>query len=263
MIQVNIANQVGHLRFEAFNGAMDLEHLTRLQAAWEQLQSDAAVKVVVLWGGEEFFSNGIDLVTIHQRYNPAILAYKNLKALNRLITSLLHCQSKLLVAAMQGPAAAGGVMLGLACDLRYATPLATINPHYVNLGLCGSEGFSLLLSQHAGLGRAQKMILEAAPLSPQTAVEWGLLHEVLPEQGFAAELAHRAEFLAQNQFAARLASKNLLLAPLRSQWEAAITREQEAMKNLCNEAGFAEARQAFVQKQAQPGWLEIATKEAP
>ncbi|MDX2471176.1 MAG: enoyl-CoA hydratase/isomerase family protein [SAR324 cluster bacterium] len=259
-IASKIENKVGHLYFEAFNGAMDLDHLVNLQAAFFELQTSALVKVIVLWGGEEFFSNGIDLVSIEQGYNPAVMAYRNLKALNKLITSILTCSDKLLIAAFRGPAAAGGVMLGLACDLRYGQSGIVLNPNYVNMDLCGSEYWSLLLPTIVGLAHAQRLLLEATPISLNEAVSLGIIHEDIEADLFEEEITKRAEFLANQQFAARLATKNLLLASLREKMKDFEARELKAMKEICNSEDFATSRNDFINKKPKPSFVQIASK---
>ncbi|OGH01163.1 MAG: hypothetical protein A2600_10820 [Candidatus Lambdaproteobacteria bacterium RIFOXYD1_FULL_56_27] len=255
-----IVGPLGHLHFEAFNGAMDLEFCQDLTQAYQTLAQTPEVKVILLWGGKDFFSNGIDLVTIHQQYNPTILAYKNLKGLNQLIRLILATTDKLVIAAMQGPAAAGGVMLALACDLRYAQTGLVLNPHYVNLGLCGSEFWSALLPQVVGLGWAQKLTLEAAPISADLACRLGILHDQIEREQFEGEVNRRALFFATENFEARLATKGLLLEQLRPVLEAAELAELKAMKDCCNHQEFDQARSAFIAKEGSPQFAALATK---
>ena len=259
-IQTRIDGPLGHLYFEAFNGAMDLEFCQELVQAYQTLAQAPEVKVILLWGGKDFFSNGIDLVTIHQQYNPTILAYKNLKGLNQLIRLILGTTHKLVIAALQGPAAAGGVMLALACDLRYGRAGVVLNPHYVNLGLCGSEFWSALLPLCVGLGWAQKLALEAAPISADLACRLGILHDQIEGEGFEKEVLLRASFFAHHNFEARLATKRLLLERLRPVLEEAEQAELRAMKDCCNLEEFDQARSAFIAKTGAPQFAALATK---
>ncbi|MDT8447290.1 MAG: enoyl-CoA hydratase-related protein [bacterium] len=259
-ISGKILGPLGHLHFDAFNGAMDLEHCQRLLTAYQELAETPQVKVILLWGGEDFFSNGIDLVSIDQQYNPAILAYKNLRGLNGLIRAILSTPDKLVLAALGGPAAAGGVMLALACDLRYARAGLVLNPHYVNMGLSGSEFFSLLLPRAVGQGWAEKLLYEAQPISAELACRIGLLHGEIDGASFEKEITERAAFLAENNLQARLATKRLLNRGLLERLDEAEQAELRAMKDCCNEPEFNEARRAFIKKEASPQFANIATK---
>lgn len=259
-IETRIEGPLGHLSFEAFNGAMDLEHCRELTEAYRSLAQNPEVQVVILWGGPDFFSNGIDLVSIDRQYNPAILAYKNLKGLNALIKEILANQRQLTLAALRGPAAAGGVMLALACDLRYAKAGLVLNPHYVNMGLSGSELFSLLLPRAVGQGWAQKLLYEAQPISAEQACRIGLLHDQIDAERFEEEVTERARFLAHHNLQARLATKALLnrdLGPLIEQAEQA---ELKAMKDCCNEPEFDQARRAFIDKERTDQFANVARR---
>ncbi|MBF0240360.1 MAG: enoyl-CoA hydratase/isomerase family protein [SAR324 cluster bacterium] len=249
-IHYDAKNLVGHLSFPVYNGSMDLLHCQRLLAAYEDAVKDPETRVVILWGGADFFSNGIDLNSIHHGYNPAIQAYKNLKAMNRVVQAILETSNKLVLAALQGPAAAGGVMLALAADLRYARDGIVLNPSYVNMGLSGSEYWSILLPSLVGYGRTQQLIYEATPISCRQAVDWGLLHEALNRDpaAFCQEVTRRAEHLARGNIEARLCAKSVLKAPLISAMKEQVRLELEAMKQCCNHAEFEQSRSGFVMK---------------
>ncbi|MGK5095185.1 enoyl-CoA hydratase/isomerase family protein [Deltaproteobacteria bacterium TL4] len=243
-------NQVGHLSFTVYNGAMDLYHCEKLLEAYQTAASSKEDKVLVLWGGTEFFSNGIDLSAIHHRYNPAILAYKNLKALNEVIRAILETKDKFVIAALQGSAAAGGVMLALAADLRYGRDGIVLNPSYVNMGLSGAEYWSVLLPSMIGYGRTQKLIYEAEPLSCEQAVQWGLIHAQLSREIhiFQKEVAQKAEYFASHNIETRLAAKSVLNHRMLKEMEEQIRLEMTAMKECCNHAEFAQSRSHFISK---------------
>lgn len=248
-ITYDIINQVGHLEFHAYNGAMDVEHCQQFLALYQDVVMPSEVKVLILWGGTDFFSNGIDLNPIHSRYNPTILAYKNLKAINKIVRCILETKNKLVIAALRGPAAAGGVMLALAADLRYGRQGIVLNPSYVNMGLSGSEYWSILLPSMVGFGKAQQLIYEATPLSCQKAVEWGLLHDelALDPTEFRHEVTQRAEFLAYSSIEARLAAKEVLNHRLLLDMEDQVKLELQRMKDCCNLEEFNQARTTFVE----------------
>jgi len=244
-------NRVGHLYFPVYNGAMDLQHCNKLlQIFQEKALADKETKVIILWGGEEFFSNGIDLNAIHLRYNPTILAYKNLKAINKLVKTILLTKEKLVIAAIRGSAAAGGVMLALAADLRYGRTGVVLNPSYVNMGLSGSEYWSVLLPALVGVGHTQRLIYEATPISATEGKELGLIHDLFPLdcKEFEEAVTLRAEYLATHNIEARLATKEVLNHSLLAQSEEQVKLELQKMKDCCNENEFQNSRTNFVEK---------------
>jgi len=90
-------------------------------------------------GGQDFWSNGIHLNLIESAENPADESWHNINAMNDLIYTILTTDSHLVIAGLQGNAAAGGVMLALAADKVYARRWIVLNPHYKRMGLYGSE----------------------------------------------------------------------------------------------------------------------------
>ncbi|HEY7866005.1 MAG TPA: enoyl-CoA hydratase/isomerase family protein [Psychromonas sp.] len=243
-------NNVGHIKFPIHNGAMDLSHCRQLLQTIEHAKADDACKVIILWGGPDFFSNGIDLNAVHLQYNASILAYKNLKALNKIVHAVLTADTKLVISALQGSASAGGVMLAIAADLRYARQNIVLNPSYANLGLCGSEYWSVLLPAIIGVGFTQKLLYEASPLSAAEALRLGLIHQVIagePET-FADNITAKAEYLASTNINARLAAKSVLNHCLLEQMEVQVKLELEKMKDCCNHPEFESARTCFVEK---------------
>ena len=239
--------------FPVHNGAMDLSHCKNLlQTYQDEVLPDKETKVIILWGGEEFFSNGIDLNAIHLRYNPTIMAYKNLKALNKIVAAILKTEGKLVIAALRGSASAGGVMLALAADLRYAHFEVVLNPSYINMGLSGSEYWSVLLPTLIGLGNTQRLIYEATPISAREAKQLGLIHNVYEEKQkqFAEIVTTTAEYLANNNIHARLAAKLILNKKLLAESDAQVKLELQKMKDCCNHQEFAQSRSIFVEKQS-------------
>ena len=78
-------------------------------------------EVIVLLGGDDYFSNGIHLNEIEAADNPAQESWRNLQAIDDLVKDVLETDSHLVVLALAGDAAAGGVPLALAGGLRPRT----------------------------------------------------------------------------------------------------------------------------------------------
>ena len=78
------------------------------------------VKAIVLLGGEDFFSNGMNLNTIEASDRPADESWRNINALDDVCEEILTTLDKLTVAGIRGNAGAGGVFLALTCDMVFA-----------------------------------------------------------------------------------------------------------------------------------------------
>ena len=82
------------------------------------------------------------------------------------------------IAAIQGPAVAGGFELALACDLRVAGPQATFSLPEVSLGLIPSAGGCSRLPELVGRSRAHQIILGGQVLTAEEAQSWGLVASI-------------------------------------------------------------------------------------
>src|SRR6266853_6222572 len=101
---------VGYLHFELYNGAMSTDHCQRLRGAFRLIRR-RPTKEIVLMGGTDFWSNGIHLNMIEAAEDPAHESWRNIQAMNDLVRELITTESHLVIFALQGNAAAVGVML--------------------------------------------------------------------------------------------------------------------------------------------------------
>jgi putative two-component system protein, hydrogenase maturation factor HypX/HoxX len=171
------SNGVGYLSFEFYNGAMGTEHCHRLRDAYDYARMRPNTSVIVLLGGRDFFSNGIHLNLIEAADHPGVESWRNLHAIDDLVRAIVETDSHLLISALRGDAAAGGVALALAADRVVARDHVVLNPYYRHMGgLYGSEYWTYLLPRRVGAAVAAE--LTDAPFTPigtRRAVEIGLL----------------------------------------------------------------------------------------
>jgi putative two-component system hydrogenase maturation factor HypX/HoxX len=169
---------IGHIFFNFYNGAMSTEQCERLLETFRYAKK-RPVKAIVLWGQEDFFSNGMNLNTIENAESPADESWRNINAMDDLCEEILRTTDKLTVACMQGNAGAGGVFLALTCDLVYARESVVLNPHYKNIGnLYGSEFWTYTLPKRVGWEMGKKIMDNRMPISAKRAFKIGLIDKV-------------------------------------------------------------------------------------
>lgn len=181
----------------------------RLLAAYRYALS-RPTSVLVLGGTRDFFSNGIHLNVIEAAADPAGESWTNLNAMDDLVEAVLRTTDRLVVAALGGNAAAGGVMLALAADEVWCRTGAVLNPHYRRMGLYGAEFWTYTLPRRVGAETAERLVTEALPVSAAAAVGMGLVDRLVPvaAQEFAAEVERVAVALADApDLAERVAAK--------------------------------------------------------
>ena len=189
---------VGYIHFDFYNGAMGVDACRRLRAAYRDALEDD-VRVVVLMGGEDFWSNGMDLNLIEAAESPPEESWANINAMNDLAREIITAKDRLTVAALGANAGAGGVFLSRAADRVWARRGVVLNPHYKDMGnLYGSEYWTYLLPRYAGEENARRISRARLPVGVHEALELGLVDRVLrgPPEEFRFGVQRRALELA-------------------------------------------------------------------
>lgn len=172
-------DQVGYLHFSFYNGAMDTRQCERLREAYLRA-TDTSVRIIVLMGGPDFWSNGINLNHIEYTSSPADESWRNINAMDDLVLAIITNTRQLTVAALQGNAGAGGVFLSLAADYIYARTSVILNPHYKNMGnLYGSEYWTYLLPRRVSSEQARQLMETRLPIGAMEAQQLGLIDACL------------------------------------------------------------------------------------
>lgn len=250
---------VGFLHFEFYNGAMSTAHCERLRAAlmWARQRQ---VRILVLMGGSDFWSNGIHLNVIEAASmgegSAADESWRNINAMNDLALELIGTAQQLTVAALGGNTGAGGCFLARAADLVWARAATILNPHYKNMGnLYGSEYWTYLLPRRVGAAAAEAIMRDRQPLTAQRALEIGFTDACLAGDvpAFRVEVERRAtELAAAPDFAAQIAAKCAARACDEAAKPLAAYREEELTHMRRNFYGFDPsyhiARHHFVRK---------------
>ena len=252
-------NAVGFLHFEFYNGAMSTAQCRRLREAlaWAKARP---VRVIVLQGGADFWSNGIHLNVIEAASlddgSPADESWNNINAMNDLALELISSGEQITIAALAGNAGAGGCFLARAADLVWARDGVLLNPHYKNMGnLYGSEYWTYLLPRRVGEQGARDIMRNRQPLTAQGAVESGFSDACLAgdANAFRIDVARRAmEIASAPDFSERLAAKRERRAADEAAKPLAAYRAEELAQMRRNFYGFDPsyhvARHHFVRK---------------
>jgi putative two-component system hydrogenase maturation factor HypX/HoxX len=233
---------------------MSTSQCERLTAAYRHA-CGRPVRVIVLAGGTDFWSNGIHLNVIEASPQAAEESWRNINAIDDLAAAILTTTSHLTVSALQGNAGAGGVFLALAADRVVARSGAVLNPHYKGMGnLYGSEYWTYLLPRRVGTDGAKRLTDARLPLGTSAAQAIGLIdaHFGDTPAAFLAETITQAQDLAGAGFERRLADKRARRAADEAEKPLAAYRSEELERMRLNFFGFDPsyhvARSNFVRK---------------
>lgn len=190
-----------HSRPEARN-AMDPESATALADAFEAFDADPEASVAVFWGEGGAFCAGWDL-----KYASTLTGSSDhLKSLDfphdggpeprgPMGPSRLKL-SKPVIAAVAGPAVAGGFELALWCDLRIMEESAYFGVYCRRWGVPLIDGGTVRLPRLVGQGRAMEIILTGRKVASEEALRIGACERIVPDgtarqaaEAMAAEIA--------------------------------------------------------------------------
>ena len=252
---------VGYLHFDFYNGAMSTEQCRRLHDAYLFARSRRQTKLIALMGGSDFFSNGIHLNVIEAADDPASESWSNLRAIDDLVREIIETDSHVVLSALGGDAAAGGVPFALAADHVVAREDVVLNPYYQHMGgLYGSEYWTYLLPRRVGAELTAR--LTGPPFTPvgtRQAVEIGLLDAAFGDtldsfhsqvRALAERLAHDPDLGHWLEGKRRRRARDEEFKPLN-----AYRKEELARSYRCffgEDRSYHEARRRFVYKFGAP-----------
>lgn len=171
----------------ALNGAL----LVELRHAAESLAADAAVKAVVVLGGERAFAAGADVSEFGDAEAAAGVAARFRGALDALASI-----PRPVLAAVNGFALGGGMEVALACDLRVAGSNARMGQPEVLLGVMPGAGGTQRLARLVGPARAKELCWSGRQLRPDEALAMGLVDRVVDAARLEEEALAWASSLA-------------------------------------------------------------------
>jgi methylglutaconyl-CoA hydratase len=156
------------------------------------------------------------------------------------------------IAAVHGPAIAGGTGLATICDFTLATPAAKFGYTEVRIGFVPAV-VSAFLALQLGEKQARDLLLTGRIFEAQEAHRLGLVGEVVAAEELCARVQAVADSILANSSEALAATKRLLAAQ-NTQWlDAALANAMEATARARTTADFKEGITAFLEKR-KPKW---------
>ena len=221
-----------------------------------RIEHDASVRVVVITGAGRGFCSGIDLngYGVPAGYEDQGNVQQGL-ATQRQIVGLVQRIRRLpqvVIAAVNGPAAGGGLALVLASDVRIASESADFMVAFSQIGVTGCDiGTSWMLPRLVGAGRAHELILTGRRFDAAEALEMGLLARVVPaDELFAAVRTCAQALLRKPPLSLSLTKQGMWLSMEIPSFDAAIELENRQQIMTMVTADRAEALASFLEHRA-------------
>ena len=216
-----------------------------LMAALDAAEADKSCRAVILTGAGRGFCAGQDLTVIVgasadeisdllDHYNPLI---RRLRALKLPV-----------VCAVNGIAAGAGANLALACDIVLAANSASFIQAFARIGLIPDCAGTWFLPRLVGGARARALAMLADPLPAETAAEWGLIWQAVPDDRLMDEAHALAARLAGGPTAALALIKQALEDSAGNDLDTQLDLERDLQAVAAAMPDHAEGLRAFLEK---------------
>jgi len=233
----------------AARNALSGPMMALMRQAWDTVDSDPGIRVCVLTGAGGAFCAGADLVAMTSDHPGARLGELDVSVIEPLLKG--RRLTKPLIAAVEGPAIAGGTEILQACDIRVAGQSARFGVSEARWGLFPLGGSAVRLPRQIPYTMAADLLLTGRHITAAEALSIGLIGRVVPDgQALEAALSAAETIAANGPVAVR--------AILR------VIRETEGMAE--NEAFTLEAQAGmavFASEDAREGPRAFAEKRRP
>jgi len=231
--------------------AISFELIDDLLRALDEIAKSESI-ILILTGAGKAFCSGMDLENLKALLDRS--PEQNLKdseTMVRLFRSLYEFP-KITIAAVNGPAIAGGTGLALLCDFTLAVPEAKFGYTEVRIGFVPAIVSTFLLRQ-VGEKQARDLLLTGRLFGAEEALRMGLINELVAPEKLIARARELAALLMENSPASLRATKQLLNDHARAELDAQIeiaVRENAAVRTT---ADFREGIASFLEKR-RPVW---------
>ena len=221
---VRIIKMAGQASTQSFSRAF----LPLIAEAIDDGLKDRSTKAIVLTGEGRFFSAGADINAFQKSIddNDAPDLIRELTGVLHPLLQRIRTSSTIVVAALNGVSAGGGLGLALACDARVGTDDARMAASYAGMGLSPDGGTTWLLPRLVGEQRSRQFFFENQIWNAEESANAGAIDEVVNED----ELINRSIEIATNwsqwgnHF--REATKHLLHVQTLNDFETHLKHEQ-------------------------------------
>ena len=216
------------------------------------LEDDDVVRVLVVTGAGRGFCAGYDLDDAGELSSLTPMGMVDQQELAvRALTAIRGLRIPV-IAAVNGPAAGGGLALALAADIRLGGESASFNGAFVKIGLsAGDLGTSWLLPRIIGPAAAAEFAYTGRVMRAEEAERLGLVNRVVPDDELLARTLALADQIVANSPGGVQLSKRALHANLEiGSYAAALELENRGQALLTRGEDMPEALNAFREKRS-------------
>ncbi len=231
--------------------AISFELIDDLLRAFDEVSKSDAV-ILILTGAGKAFCSGMDLDNLKGLLGRS--PEQNLQdsqIMVRLFRSLYEFP-KVTIAAVNGPAIAGGSGLALLCDFTLAVSDAKFGYTEVRIGFVPAIVSTFLLRQ-VGEKQARDLLLTGRIFGAEEALRLGLINEIVPAESLLKRARELAAQIMENSSSSLRATKQLLTDHARAELDVQIEAAVRENAGIRSTADFREGISSFLEKR-KPVW---------
>jgi 2-(1,2-epoxy-1,2-dihydrophenyl)acetyl-CoA isomerase len=229
--------------------ALNIELGRTLVHALLHATQDSSVRAIVITGAGRGFCAGGDLAQLRDlRVRNAGKELETLLVAGKDICLAIASMPKPVIAAVNGPAAGGGMNLALAADMRIASDEAKFAESFAQLGLYPDFGGTHSLPRIVGPTLAAELFYTAEIISAEDALRLGIVSHVYPAAQFEGETRKLAERMASAPPIALRDVKHAMLGNDRKALEGALDEEIRLQLHCFQSEDCLEGLNAFIEK---------------
>jgi enoyl-CoA hydratase/carnithine racemase len=232
-------------KLNAFAGEMRRE----VSDALDELEADAAVRVIVITGAGRAFCAGADvayMAELIEKQDTTSMAA--LVEAGRRVVMTIRRSAKPVIGALNGVAAGGGANLALACDVRIASDRASIAQSFNRIGLHPDWGGTYFLPRLVGPAKSLELMWDALPIDANECLRLGLVNRVVPHDLLAQTVTDYASMLAAKPALSISLTKRAVYDSLDHSLPQMLDYELEAQLQCFRSRDASEGIRAFVAK---------------
>jgi len=230
-------------RLNALSGNLKAELLTAVR----QIASpDSDVRCLLLTGSGRGFCAGADLAdgAVGPRADPGASLMDTYHPLLQELAAL----EMPIVSAVNGVAAGAGMSLAISADIVLAAESAYFLQAFINIGLVPDAGSTFILPRLIGTARARAMMMLGEKVSAKTALEWGMIYNVVADDALLETATALAKKLAKGPTKSLSNIRKLMAASSGNSFSEQLYAEAQAQRAAGQTSDSTEGVLAFLEK---------------
>lgn len=224
--------------------AISIHMKKELEDVLDRLEQDDAIWGVILTGSGKAFSTGTDIAEFPSEVERA----RKITAWSQRILNRIENLNKPVIAAINGYALGGGLELALVSDLRVMSETAKLGFPEVRICAIPCYGGTQRLTRLVGAGRTKEIIYTGRMVSPNQALDMGLVNAVCPPDALMETAQQLMDEILANAPMAVAYAKQCINRGAESSLDYALELEQQLVSMLVPTHDLLEGSRAFLEK---------------